>query len=549
MPITIRAAQHVFASLTPEQSPTRRRGYQTLFYTREDVSAQIARSIEDRIQSRFPSGQSSKWQFFSLPNEAIVLSHLVAIPEPDEFGRKGRFLAHSLCVSASDWRLLDYSPFGLMRSGSFCRTLDQALTLGNLKSGTVGPVNVQVDPRHQAAAQSRAGQWPPEELWKLTQLTCHALGIAGAGQFVGFVGSEREIIEALEVGFLLHPVPRLSCSFDTFSVGCSWPREVNFWGRGFQTEREARSPFIVNCGARSVRVPATWQPTLTLHERWMEPLIRNNQISNIHKNQHDVFLLSTLLDEDSQQHSHLSGISNSVKNEFARGNAVEIDDRIARLLPKQLPDYLRDTINQRIGRTPQARLDWIIRNRARDDRGNLFFESIREWGEEPSVEIKVAMLPWVKQHAGLRVLFGLWADDAKEIQAGLSMMTSNEYSEYVRKLRQRTSTRPEHFFCSTHLATWFQVFEGRLTLENVYQGIARVALAGTDQDIELLVHLPGQLNTEFLQDIMLWIAEQPFRKRLKLLKLALEQTVHASAQENRGRGDSRGLFGKLRGRR
>lgn len=549
MPITIRAAQHVFASLTPEQSPTRRRGYQTLFYTREELSAQGARSIEDRIQSRFPSGQNSKWQFFSLPNEAIVLSHLVAIPEPDEFGRKGRFLAHSLVVSASDWRLLDYSPFGLMGSGSFCRTLGQALTLGNLKGGTVDPVNVQVDPRHQAAAQSRAGQWPPEELWKLTQLTCHALGMARAGQFVGFVGSEREIVETLEVGFLLHPAPRLSCSFDTFSVGCSWPRGVNFWGRGFPTEREARSPFIVNCGARSVRVPADWRPTLTPLERWLEPLIKNKQISNIQKNQHDVFLLSTVLDEDSQQNADLSGISGSVKNEFARGNAVEIDERIARLLPKQLPDYLRDTINQRIGRTPQARLDWVIKNRARDDLGNLFFESTREWAEEPSVEIKVAMLPWVKQHAGLRVLFGLWSDDAKEIQAGLSMMTSNEYDEYVRKLRQRTSSEPEHFFCSRHIATWLQVFEGRLNMENVYQGITRVATGGTNQDIESLVQLSSQMGIENLENILVWIDEQPFRKRLKLLKSAIEQTVRASVQENRGRGDSPGLFGKLRGRR
>jgi len=281
----------------------------------------------------------------------------------------------------------------------------------------------------------------------------------------------------------------------------------------------------------------------------LEPLIKNKQISNIQKNQHDVFQLSTVLGEDSQQHANLSGISSSVKNEFASGNAVEIDDRIARLLPKQLPDYLRDAINQRIGRTPQARLDWIIKNRARDDLGNLFFETIREWTEAPSVEIKVALLPWVKQHAGLRVLFGIWADDAREIQAGLSMMTPHEYDYYVRKLRQRTSSRPEHFFCSAHLATWFQVFEGRLTLENVYQGIARVALAGTDQDIELLVHLPGQLRIEYLEDIMLWIAEQPFRKRLKLLKSTLEQTVRASAQENRGRSDSPGLFSKLRGRR
>src|SRR5262245_3233944 len=116
MPNKIKVAQHIFTSLTKNQVPQRRGGQQTLFYTHDQLTSADVRALEDRAQYRTAQGERIKWQFHWLPSRKAAISHFAPISEPDEFGRKGRYLIHSLIVSPSEWRLLDWSPFDLMNS-------------------------------------------------------------------------------------------------------------------------------------------------------------------------------------------------------------------------------------------------------------------------------------------------------------------------------------------------------------------------------------------------------------------------------------------------
>ncbi|HEY0171061.1 MAG TPA: hypothetical protein VGB98_08555 [Pyrinomonadaceae bacterium] len=548
MPATITVAQHVFASLTSEQSPTRRRGYQTCFYTRGLLGADDARAIEERALHRASQRERGKWQFFWLPGGRAVVSHLAAVPEPDEFGRKGRYLAHSLIVSAADWRLLDSNPFALIDEAVFCRTMGRALTLGDLKTGEAAAARVEVNPavcRERACALS--GQWHADELWKLARVACRPLAVTRGGQFVAFVGDDRQVREALEVAFLLPPAPREDCSFDTAAAGCAWPRGVSFWARGFSDEREARTPFVIDAARKKVRLPDRWLDSLppTPYENFLKRLVYGGQLSTIQKEQRDVSLLSAALEGGPGRSAEALGVAGRVRSGFAEDNRARIEARLDELLPARLPDYIRDKALAQIGRTHVGRLDWLIMNPAGEGLADIFYGIFREWGEIPTEELLLALTPLARGHAGMYLLLALWSRDVGKIQRGLSAMTAEQYRRHVRELRFRPSCPPAYFFSAKHLGDWFDIFVGYGgKLSDIVDGIELTITYGDERDLEALTALAGLLNTDQRRELLKSLEDVPLHKRLKSLKAALQRGTPADPG---GPTFGARLFGKRRG--
>lgn len=539
MPIRITVAQHIYGSLTTEQSPTRRRGYQTLFYTRGQLTAAAVRVIEDRSQYRSTQGGRDKWQFFGLPGGQAVISHLVTVPELDEFGRKGRYLAHSFIVGPADWQSLNYTPFGLMKATTFCETMDRALSLGSLATGEAGAVTLELSQSPSNRVLEFSQQWTTEELWKLAQLTCHTQSISQRGHFVSFIGDERQIQEALEVALLFAPPPRLVCTFDTSSGGCSWPREVNFWGQGFAEEREARSPFVVNASQRKVRVPGDWRPPETPYEQWVKTQLRTRQIATIQKHQQGAYVLSAALSKQVEERKQASPIEDAVKNDFANANRAELTERIACLLPKEFPRFLVDMILDRIGRTPQAKLDWLVKNPAGEGLADILFQILRNWEDGPAREIQQSMKPWIDKHTGLRLLFTLWSQDQRAIQAILSVMTAEEYRLYVQNLCSQLSCARSYFFCAKHLNEWFMIFGSSILIRDVAEGISIVAAYGSQRELDLLSVIPEKIRSVEGRDYLLtWLNKQSFRKRLKALISVLEESLRTKSKNSSNRSSS-----------
>lgn len=48
--MNISVCQHIYSNVPKEQSPTKRRGYQTLFYTQEGLTREEILILEDRAQ-------------------------------------------------------------------------------------------------------------------------------------------------------------------------------------------------------------------------------------------------------------------------------------------------------------------------------------------------------------------------------------------------------------------------------------------------------------------------------------------------------------------
>jgi hypothetical protein len=532
--IKITCAQHIYANLTTAQSPVGSRGYQTLVCTRSRLSPASIKMIEARLQHHSTHGPKNKWQFYGLPGGQVVISYLTAVPDPDEFGRTGRFLAHSIVVESRDWELIGSTPFALMLPARFCQSMDQALAMGNLKAGELGTSTLDISRYDSQHAIALSKQWTNDELWKLIRLARHTQSILQRGSFVCFVGNSAQLQEALEVALSFSPLPHTNCAFDTSSAGCSWSREVKFWAQGFATEREARTPFVVLAEQKKVRFPNDWSPPETPDEVWLKTQVNNRTLSTFPQHQAAVELISAALTGERVKPFPSNVVSEVVKNDFASANQEMINQRIDSLL-SGLPQFVLDMINRRIGQGTKARLDWLLANPGGEGIGELLFEILGDWSEGPHPDVKRSMTPFIERHASIRLIFSLWAQDKRAVQSSLSAMDSNEYKRCVHKLSYRKYAELQDLFSARHLDEWFQICGGRYELEHIAGGISLVAKYGSQNDCDRLSVLTHKINSDQERnDLMRWLEIQPFQKQVKPLIAALKESVRPQPNANSG---------------
>ena len=70
----------------------------------------------------FPSSvEPVKRLFFTVGDGKAVVAQIVSMPEPDQYGRKGRYLAHSLVFAPADLARFEADPFRVFHAFSFKR--------------------------------------------------------------------------------------------------------------------------------------------------------------------------------------------------------------------------------------------------------------------------------------------------------------------------------------------------------------------------------------------------------------------------------------------
>lgn len=236
----VKAAQHVSAMLTSRQSPKGRAGYQTLSHTRELVSADELRGLERQVQGSAARDGKPKWQSYRLDDRRHVVSRIVPIPEPDDFGRRGRYFTHTLICDVPAGQQFDDTLFGLLRPENFFSSLDQVLASDGARTGLAPVVMVDVGNGRGSGVPGWLREWSGEQLNQLYMLMSDPRRLIEQGHHVALVGSESQIMEALETAFLLTlPEARKFCSFDTNAPGDGAPQGVTFWGRGSASARGA----------------------------------------------------------------------------------------------------------------------------------------------------------------------------------------------------------------------------------------------------------------------------------------------------------------------
>ncbi|HMG74258.1 MAG TPA: hypothetical protein VK582_12220 [Pyrinomonadaceae bacterium] len=251
----LNAAQHVSGVLTSKQSRTGQAGYQTLFCTRDLLAPDEIRIIERQAQLSFGGDRQTKWQSYRLSSNRHVISRLTPIAEPDEFGRRGRFFAHSLIFDAANAVQVDETLFDLLQPARFFVSLDKVLASDAMRSGHIPALAIDCKMKSAREGQKSLRDWSGEQLDRIYLLMRNPQQLLDEQQHVTLVGNESEILAALRVAFLLAaPGARKFCSFDSRGPACLDQSDVVFWGHGAPAAETA--DYLIDCEKREVRIRA-----------------------------------------------------------------------------------------------------------------------------------------------------------------------------------------------------------------------------------------------------------------------------------------------------
>jgi len=173
-------------------------------------------------------------------------------------------------------------------------------------------------------------------------------------------------------------------------------------------------------------------------------------------------------------------------------------------------------------------LDWLLAGGSERDVAALLFSIFSQWEESPSRETLQAVEPLIKIHPGLQVLEALWSSDEEKLQSILSQMTPIEYHEVIGQMSTRSQVAPGRLFSLRHLNRWFTDFNDKLKFDDLCWAIAVTAKYSTYRNLDELADLICRMSPGAQYDLLQWLNEQPFRKRVGYLRSELERTLAAS---------------------
>ncbi|MGB9182224.1 MAG: hypothetical protein WCB68_23545 [Pyrinomonadaceae bacterium] len=442
------AAQHVSGVLTSRQSPKGRAGYQTLFYTHELLAQEEMRVIEDRAQYSSAQDGKAKWQSYRLSPRRHVISRIIPIAEPDEFGRRGRFFTHSLIFDAPDAQQLDEVLFDLLRLHNFLPSFDRVLAADGFKTGHTPPQTVDAKMEWVNEAQRLLRDWSGEQLSQLYMLMSDPRQLIEQGQSVALLGSEAQILDALKVAFLLTPpTARKFCSFDTNNSGKEAPpSDQIFWGRGISEGRAAS--YMIDAAQRRVTIPDS------------SPL-RANSFS-------------------------LEQISASLRNATVSRLSRPSERMLRCLLNRNYTAFIGEPIYQAL--LHEAHLSPTATD----------LELLTPLGQ---THRGLALLLALKS-----------GNESQRLQMLTAMKNSTAYTQQVEELRSAwPDFKPWQVFSPIFIPTWFALFRGSYNMTDLTCAVAQVAEHGSAEDRKYVEDIHQYLNSAQRQALGQWLKASPHR--------------------------------------
>jgi hypothetical protein len=456
----ISAAQHVSGMLTSKQSPRGQAGYQTLFYTRELLATDEVRVIERKVQYSSARDGKAKWQSYRLSAGRHVISRIVPIPEPDEFGRRGRYFTHSLICDVPGGQQFDAALFSLLRARNFFPSLDKLLTSDGVRTGHVPAVAVDAADERDDVERSCLRDWSSEQLNQLYMLMSDPRQLIEQGHHVALVGNEEQILDALKVAFLLAPAAaRKFCSFDTNASGGDATSDGTFWGRGYETAGVLS--YVINAARREVTIPES------------SPLRAN-------------------------------GFS-----------------------PEEVSAPLRKAIVARLGQPSKGMLRCLVERKYATFIGEPMYQTLLRETNLPLTTAELELLlPFGRTHSGLGLLLALKSgDDAQRLQTLAAMDDSSSYKERIGQLRTRHDFKPWQVFSPIFMPTWFDLFRGVYSMDDLTTAITKVAEHGSEQDREYVENIHEYLDPAQRQALGSWLKAS--RLCFERLQAALDKPVRS----------------------
>ena len=431
--VEIIAAQHFFSTVSASESPSGRRGYQTLFRTQglPDAASKI---IEDRAQYN-ARVTAAKHQYYPLPGNLYALSHLVPLQERDEFGRKGRYLAHTLVLTSQSMAALAYCPLDVLRQFAFATTLDTVYSQGDPATGQVPAVGVSVQQAWHRDGWRALQAWPYEAWKALGLIAWHEAGVDESAGGVALLGPEKDRWATLAAIFLLAAArQRSELSFDTLADGCRWADPHAFWISSFADEREVATSFRIHADQRTTSGILPGAPQ-TPYVTWMlaEGLGQLSRGRDISREQAWALSLQDVLRGVPPGNREIDG---QFVISFAGANSRRVAERWMGHLPSQLSDELVISLSSSVHRGVGRHLRILLEGVKDTDLDIFLFDELLTLGQPPSRPDQRAIKRWASEHDTPRLdaLDCLWARDGRAWPLHISNLEPTDYQQLATQL-------------------------------------------------------------------------------------------------------------------
>lgn len=431
---TVEAWQQIYGNVEKEQSPRGRGGFQTLFYTQTGLTEAELSEAEERLLY-FPSEVTPiKRLFFTLSGGKVVVAQIHHLPRPDQFGRGGRYLAHSLIFAPESLPLFEAAPFWLFRQFDFVSTVEEALERGDSATGDIPPARLELPdrPAHELEA---ARHWPVAEYKKLALLALRVEQQRRERNAIIFAGSPAQIEAALEAAFL--PVPlslRPDCSFDTYFYRCNLVATY-FWAIGLP-EPPARVKFaLVQAEAPQLRgnIPAGPE---TAYERWVWAVLDDGRLAEIPAQRESAFALAEWLDGRQYAQQPFEAASPQLVEAVLVANPQPVRETLHRRVEQNLPPALAERTAEQLYRQaePTDLYRYLRQGVALPQLLDSLAESYaaQQWQKPPRPETKaLANILEQSPHPLLTIFLAYWTQSRRHFLDALARLEAADYRRFV----------------------------------------------------------------------------------------------------------------------
>lgn len=521
----IQAFQHIYANVEQEQSPTKRGGFQTLFYTRAALREPEVAEIEARVLYYPSESAPVKRVFFRTSVGNAVIGQVVPLPEPDSAGRGGRYLAHCYVLPPEEFARISGDPFRVLVSAPFVTTVAAALALGEMETGDIPATSLTLPEMGDQALDSA---WSREMVRRLVLAGMHADGMAASRKMLAIVGSPEETLAVMRTAMLAMPTPqRAACSFDTYFYRCN-PVTTYCWAVGVPEVPPGPNYLAVDCAAHQVDdqgMPAGE----TCYERWVLAALADNALEKCAPYRDQVWALCRWLDGEGLDPSVGKKVSDNLLGSVFSVCAAKAEALARRRLSEALGSTLADHLLPSLWRgNARERFTWLTSPLNMPSLLDAAYQRLAaaHFTRPAPHELTAISNALAKtNHPSLRLWVTYWTGTTEETRALLARLSDEQYHLFLKHALPAQGADPLRLILRDRVETFLTLFCSFGNAETCDLAAVAETLAsiGASRQLDRLVPYIEGRSPEEIRALQALVKRRP--EILESFRLAVEQAA------------------------
>lgn len=430
------AGQFIYSNIEENHSPLKRRGFQTVFFTKEMLSQTDIDNIEAQIWYIADLQSPPADVFYRIEGGKLVLSHITPTSEVDKFGRTGGFIIHGLVIDEEYFNSTNIHPWTIFSHFSFISNWEDALKQGDISTGNISPIKIHTNDYDESSFLKEFENWNSEELNKIALFALQADILSSERISIAITGSNTSIRSTL--AFLFTTLPSslaVKCTFHSYffegRLGTN-----NYWAVGLPKAPDNPRFIIIDTEKRVVFNLKAYSPRNT-YEQWVVNRISARGFNDLNQNRENAAVFCNWLEYGKSDQIPKNIPRNVIQSVILANHSAflkKLFDNLIEVLPVTLAkhvyqkliidfnsDNLVDSLNQ------------FEINRVLD----LLYQFYRSsYFRRPTLDKEVIDLGALLNqhpHPRLSILYQYWKGSIKGLRANLEKTDHETYHEFIER--------------------------------------------------------------------------------------------------------------------